>query len=154
MTSVLHRVRRKAGRIGRAVVVPADVDSQLAQYRQQLDRQAKQIDTLKTGLADLRTRFRPVELASANREVQHGRLKVQVGVFEERMGRLEQRLASGTFVADDAELAEARSLVEAVQREHEQARIRMQIVSHYEERLRRVEDALVNLYEGDVRHPI
>ena len=147
MTALLKRARRKFGRIGRAVVVPGDVDAQLA-------RQAKQIETLKAGLADLRTRFRPVERASANREVQHGRVMIQAGVFEERMGRLEERLQGGTFVADDASMAEARSLVETVRREHDQARIRLQIVSHYEERLRRVEDALVNLYEGDVRHPI
>src|SRR6185437_191782 len=127
MTGVLRRARRKAGRIGRAVVVPGDVESQLQQNRQQLERQAKQLETLKTGLADLRTRFRPVELASNNREVEHGRWAVQVGVYEERLGRLEQQLTTGTFVADEGELADARGLVETVRREHEQARIRMQI---------------------------
>jgi hypothetical protein len=98
--------------------------------------------------------LKPLAAAENTRVVEHGRLRVQVGVFEERMGRLEQRLESGSFVADDASMAEARSLVDEVRKEHEQARVRMQVVSHYEERLRRLEEGLSALYKGDVRHPV
>jgi hypothetical protein len=70
------------------------------------------------------------------------------------MGALEERLQTGTFVADDASMAQARSLVDEVRREHEQVRVRMQLVSHYEERLRRVEQALAGLHGGDPRQPV
>ena len=78
-----------------------------------------------------------------------------MGALEQRMGRIEELLGTGTFVADDAEQAEARSLVEEVRREHEQVRVRMQIISHYEERLRRLEATvagLSDLTEGEARH--
>jgi hypothetical protein len=140
MSQPSRTLRRILGRVRRALFVPNDIEAKL-------DRQAKQIDALTKGLASVKERLRPVE-------VEHGRLRVQVGVVEERMGRLEQRLESGSFVADDASMAEARSLVDEVRKEHEQARVRMQIVSHYEERLRRVEEALVGLHGEDVRHPV
>jgi hypothetical protein len=147
MSQPSRTLRRSLGRVRRALFGPNNL-------RAQLDHQAKQIDALTKGLASVKERLRPIELGSNTREVEHGRLRVQVGVFEERMGRLEQRLESGSFVADDASMAEARSLVDEVRHEHEQARVRMQIVSHYEERLRRVEEALATLYDGDVRHPV
>jgi hypothetical protein len=147
MSQPSRTLRRSLGRVRRALFVPKG-------HKAQLDRQSKQIETLTKSLASLKERFRPVELASNYRELQHSRLRVQVGVFEERMGRLEQRLESGSFVADDASMAEARSLVDEVRHEHEQVRVRMQIVSHYEERLRRVEEALVGLHGEDVRHPV
>lgn len=147
MSQPSRTLRRSLGRVRRALFVPNGLKAQL-------DRQAKQVDALTKALASVKERLRPIEAAAHTREVEHGRLRVQVGVFEERMGRLEQRLESGSFVADDASMAEARSLVDEVRHEHEQARVRMQIVSHYEERLRRVEEALATLYDGDVRHPV
>ena len=40
---------------------------------------------------------------------------------------------------DEAEHEESRSLVEEIRREHEQVRVRFQVISGYEERLARVE---------------
>jgi hypothetical protein len=74
-----------------------------------------------------------------------------VGVLEERLGELAARLESGAFVAEPAEQAEARSLVEEIRREHQQIRVRMQVVSQYEERLRRVEESLLALTDADHR---
>ena len=147
MTQPSRSLRRTLGRVRRTLFLPNSLKAQL-------DRQARQIEALTKSLAAVKEQLRPVAAAEHTRVVEHGRLRVQVGVFEERMGRLEQRLESGTFVADDASMAEARSLVEEVRREHEQARVRMQIVSHYEERLRRVEEAVAGLHGGDVRHPV
>jgi hypothetical protein len=147
MTQPSRTLRRGLGRVRRALFVPHGL-------RAQLDRQAKQIDALTKSLAGVKEQLKPLAAAENTRVVEHGRLRVQVGVFEERMGRLEQRLESGSFVADDASMAEARSLVDEVRKEHEQARVRMQVVSHYEERLRRVEEGLSALYKGDVRHPV
>jgi hypothetical protein len=72
-------------------------------------------------------------------------------VLEERLGELAERLDSGVFVAEPAEQVEARSLVEEVRREHQQIRTRMQIISQYEERLRRVEESLGALTDADHR---
>jgi chromosome segregation ATPase len=147
MTQPSRSLRRTLGRARRALFVPNEL-------RAQLDRQAQQINALTKTVAGVKEQLKPLAAAEHTRVVEHGRMRVQVGVFEERMGRLEQRLEAGTFVADDAALAEARSLVDEVRQEHQQARVRMQIVSHYEERMRRVEEAVAGLHDGDVRHPV
>jgi hypothetical protein len=146
------RTTRVLGRVRRAVLGVTGRPGQLARQQRRLDKQAKQIRALQTALAAIEQRQRPMELSSNRRDVEHGRVTAQMGAFEERMGRLEELVGTGTFVADDAAMAEARSLVEAIRREHAQVRVRMQIVSHYEERLRRVEEALAELYDGDARH--
>ena len=104
-------------------------------------------------MATLGTRIRPVELASSHRELEHGRAAIQVGQVEERLGRIEERLRGESYVGDASDHAEARSLVAEIRREHERVRIRMQVIGQYEERLRRLEDAVLKMYKGDVRHP-
>lgn len=148
-----RRARRAFGRWRRSVADPNNLAAKLDQQRTQLDRQSTQIAELKSSVAALGKRLHPVEYASKHREVEHGGMAIQIGVVEERLGKIEEDLRGVEFVADDAERAEARSLVEAVRREHEQVRVRMQIIAQYEERLRRLEDAVVKLYDGDVRHP-
>jgi septation ring formation regulator EzrA len=138
-------VRRGLARLRRKAFVPSSIDEQLR-------RQARQMEKLSAQVAQLREQWRPTSAAANYRAVEHGRLMNQVGVLEERLGQFEERLSAGTFVADGADQAEARSLLEEVRREHQQVRVRMQIISHYEERLRRVEDAIAQLYDGDVRH--
>ena len=44
------------------------------------------------------------------------------------------------------------ALVDDVRTEHARIRARMQVISAYEERLRRVEESVAELYEGDPRH--
>lgn len=148
-----RRARRRLGRWRRQVADPNNFSGRLAKQSSQLEHQARQIAELKATVAALGKRIHPVELASNHRELEHGRLAIQVGVCEERLGKIDEQLRSERFAGDDAELAEARSLVEAVRREHEQVRIRMQVIGQYEERLRRMEDAVVKLYDGDIRHP-
>ena len=148
-----RRARRAFGRWRRSVADPNNLAAKVDKQRAQLDRQAAQIAELKSSVAALGKRLHPVEHASAHREVEHGGLAIQIGIVEERLGKIEEGLRSAEFVGDDAERAEARSLVEAVRREHEQVRVRMQVIAQYEERLRRLEDAVVKTYHGDVRHP-
>lgn len=150
---VYRRTRRTLGRWRRTVADPNDLRGRLAKQRAQLDRQARQIAELTSTVAALGKRVRPVELASSHRELEHGRAVIQVGVIEERLGRLEERLRTEDLTGDSDDRAEARSLVDEIRREHEQVRIRMQVIGQYEERLRRLEDAVVKMYHGDVRHP-
>ncbi|NMM23324.1 MAG: hypothetical protein HHJ11_07485 [Phycicoccus sp.] len=148
-----RRARRRFGQWRRRVADPNNLSGQLAKQRAQLEQQARHIAELRATVAALGKRLHPVELASSHRELEHGGLAIQVGICEERLGKIEERLRDERFAGDQAEIAEARSLVETVRREHEQVRVRMQVIGQYEERLRRIEDAVVKLYDGDVRHP-
>ncbi len=172
---LVSRARRRLGRLRRTRMMVRAVDKRVvAQGKaadrdaRRLDAQAARIDALKAttqqqakqlrevtkAFADLKARVTPFDKASSLRELEHGRFSYQIGSIEERLARVEERISDGTFVADDAEAAEARSLVDEVRREHEQARVRMQIISAYEERLRRVETSVAELYDGDRRHPV
>lgn len=71
---------------------------------------------------------------------------------------LEQRLDAITVGADPVtgnavEVAEARDVLQAVRSEHARVRARLQVVSRYEERIRRIEEAVVKLHGGDLRGP-
>jgi uncharacterized coiled-coil protein SlyX len=114
-------------------------------HRERLDRQRDRLE-------DFRQRFVPFEKASNLRALEHGRQGHQVGAIEQRLGALEERMADGVLVSDTEAEAEARRLIDEIRREHEQIRVRMQIVSAYEERLRRVEATLGEVYDGDPRH--
>ncbi len=146
-------LRRTLGRARRALFVPRDLQAGVDQQRGQAKRLEQRLTSLETELAAVKAQVKPFALASKRRDVEHGRMSFQFGSIEQRLGEIEQRIATGTFVADDAEQAEARRLVDEVRREHDQARVRFQIVSHYEERLRRVESALLELLDGDLRQP-
>jgi chromosome segregation ATPase len=147
-------LRRTLGRARRALFVPRDLQAGVDQQRGQARRLEQRLKSLERELEDVKAQVRPVELASKRRDVEHGRMSFQFGAVEQRLGQIEQRIATGTFVADEAEQAEARRLVDEVRREHDQARVRFQIISHYEERLRRVESALLELLDGDLRQPV
>jgi hypothetical protein len=116
--------------------------------------QAAQLEKLAARLSELQRQYDPFVKASDLRALEHGRFSHQIGALEHRLGAVEQRLADGALTADDTSLAEARSVVDAVRREHEQIRVRMQIISAYEERLRRVEETAAHLYQGDLRHQV
>ena len=73
--------------------------------------------------------------------------------------RVRRRIAdarSGVAAAplDDAQLATGRGLLDEVRTEHARVRARMQVVSAYEERLRRVEESVAELFDGDRRHQV
>jgi chromosome segregation ATPase len=148
-------VRRQIARMRRALFVPRSVVTSQNQATQQLARHAKRLDRLSGRLDTITEQLRPLTIASNHRDAEHELLTAQMGALQERMGEIEERLGTGTFVADDDERAEARSLVDEIRHEHQQIRVRMQIISHYEERLRRLEgtvSGLSDLTEGEARH--
>jgi chromosome segregation ATPase len=176
MAELTTRVRRKLGRLRRGRQTEARVAAltkqlaaaqarneklakQLEAATTRLDkhsitaeRHARKIDSLERNVTAMRERQRPFELSSKYREVEHSRMTVNLAAVEERLAVLEQRAADAPLAAGDD--AEARSLLEAVRREHEQIRVRMQIIAQYEERLRRVEAAIEGLDEEDVRRMV
>ena len=147
-----RRARRAFGRWRRSAFDPNNLAGRLEKQRSQINDQNRQLAELKRQVEALRKRIQPVEHASNHREVEHGNLTIQVGVWEQRLGRLEELMARHPL-SDVTDIPEGRSLLEEIRRQHEQIRVRMQVIAQYEERLRRVEEALVKLYHGDVRHP-
>jgi chromosome segregation ATPase len=148
-------VRRQLARIRRAVFVPRSVVTRQDQASALLAQHTKRLDRISGRLDTISEQLRPLTIASNHRDAEHEILTAQMGALQERMGEIEERLGTGTFVAGDAEQAEARSLVEEIRAQHEQIRVRMQIVTHYEERLRRLEGTvsqLSDLTEGEARH--
>jgi chromosome segregation ATPase len=108
-------------------------------------------------LKDLEAQVTYLDRARTMEAAERERRDAQFGTIEVRLADLEQRLRdarsfAGTTPPDDAGLAEAHSLVDEVRTEHARIRARMQVVSAYEERLRRVEESVAELYEGDPRH--
>ena len=119
-----------------------------------VERQGKKVDRIAARLGDFERLFEPIEKASGLRALEHGRFSYQIGAMEKRVGGLEQRMSDGRFVAESEEEAEARRLIDEIRREHEQIRVRMQVISAYEERLRRVEATVAELDDGDLRHQV
>ncbi|WP_216213009.1 hypothetical protein [Amycolatopsis aidingensis] len=66
------------------------------------------------------------------------RLMPQVAALEAALETLREKTAL-TPVADKPELAEARSLIEEIQRQHAQIRVRLTGIARYEDRLRKLE---------------
>lgn len=147
MTEVRARLDKQRARLDRAAKVDAQLRGQLLKLQDRLSRQQESIK-------ELRRELGPVQHDQRQREVDYVRAMQQLGALETRVGRLEERLEPDRFTADDESLREARSLVDTVRREHDQVRVRFQIISAYEERMRRLEAAVIDMYDGDVRHPI
>ena len=147
-------VGRIDSRVDRTVRQQDSLRKTVETQDKQLERLTRQLEKLQTTVQQMRERSRPLELEANTRLVQHSRMSVQLGMLEQRVGRVEEQLDTGVLAGDDAAQAEARSIVDAVRREHEQVRVRLQLVSHYEERLRRVEAAIESMAEGDVRRMV
>ena len=70
------------------------------------------------------------------------RLSPQVAALEERVERISRQLSGEPAPVDDADLAEARSLVDEVRAEHARVRARITAATVFEERLRVLEERL------------
>lgn len=140
-------LRAKAARQATAI---STLRSRLDEQQQRVVRQEKQLKELETRVTEL---GRLGALTTSERE----RRDTQLGVLEVRLADLEDRLAQARLDADGADadpeqVAQGRTLLEEVRAEHARIRVRMQVVSAYEERLRRVEESVAELFEGDPRH--
>lgn len=70
------------------------------------------------------------------------RLQLQVASLETRLEDVRQVLDDPMRPGTSEERAEARALIDEIRREHQQIRARMTAVSWYEDRLRKLEDAV------------
>ena len=110
-------------------------DERLRRQRDRLDRQRESLDEV-SGAANRAPHILEV-------------LAAQVGAMQEQVQCLTEKVEGGRGDANDAEKAEARSLIEEIRAEHHRIRVRFDLVAQYEERLRRLESALTeNLQAG------
>jgi len=109
---------------------------------------------VRAAIKDIRERLVPMQRDISIRDLEHSNLRTQLATLEERLGPIEEVLSDGRLVPAEGDAAEALTVLDAVRREHEQIRVRMQVISAYEERLRRVEASVIALYDGDHRHQV
>lgn len=107
----------------------------VARIRERLDRQSERLGRLEKRGFDT---YKEAEFHV--REMK--RIAPQLAALERRVEEMRQRLEAAPRVDEPAELAESRSLIEEVRREHAQVRVRLSAVTAYEERLRRIEEKL------------
>ncbi|GAA4430059.1 hypothetical protein ACFQV2_39710 [Actinokineospora soli] len=110
----------------------AEHDRRLAEHQHRLDDHGHRIDDHGRRLDHVQ----PLQEWTAN-ELE--RIIPQVASFEARLAAIDD-LLSGTPTADDAQVAQARSLIDEIRREHAQIRVRLTGVAQYEERLGRLEE--------------
>lgn len=162
---MLDRLRRPIGDLRRDVgEIRQRLDNQRArleaaaktnaQLRNQILKLQERVSRLQDRVTELKRELGPVQHDQRQREVDYLRALQQLAALEQRVGRIEEQREPDQFTSDEPSLREARSLVDTVRREHDQVRVRFQIISAYEERMRRLEAAILDMYDGDVRHPL
>ena len=110
--------------------VKAQIGEDVRRLRVDLDRRLGELDR-RLGAVERQADWSANELA---------RLAPQVAALETRV---EQKARPTVLTGGLEDLPEARSLVEIVREEHARVRARLSLVSAYEERLRRLEDRLL-----------
>lgn len=159
-------VRRRIADARAAIVGTTGLRTRVAKHtaalsilRADLDGQKQRLGRHDQRLKALEARVKELARATGHDLREGDRRDVHVGTLEVRLADLEQRLAdtrSGVTAnpADDDQLAAGRTLLDEVRTEHARIRARMQVVSAYEERLRRVEESVAELFDGDRRHVV
>lgn len=140
----------------------AEQAAALKSLRGRTEDQQKKLAAQGKRVKDLEAKVAYLERARTLEAVERERRDAQFGTLEVRLAELEQRLGDAlparpdadAAVVDGDDLAAARRLVDEVRTEHERIRVRMQVVSAYEERLRRVEESVAKVYDGDPRHVV
>ena len=158
-------VRRRLADARATVVGTSGLRTRVAKHTTALAKLREAADTLRTRVdrqdkrvAELEELVKELQRATTLDTSERERRDTQFGSLEVRLADLEQRLAVPSRSPDGAADAEAldagRALLDEVRTEHSRIRVRMQVVSAYEERLRRVEESVAELYDGDTRHQV
>jgi chromosome segregation ATPase len=116
--------------------------SELKQQRQRLDKAEQRLERQRTRMRRQVESDEAVKVGLSRLTAVYPVLEQQISSFETRLQQLLDATAGGGLEATDAERAEARRLLDEVQREHSQIRVRFGVISRYEERVRRLEAAI------------
>jgi chromosome segregation ATPase len=119
----------------------AQLGEDVRRLRGDLDRRLGELDGR---VGSLERRLDAVERQADWSANELARLAPQVAALETRV---EQKARPTVLAGELQDLPEARSLVEVVREEHARVRARLSLVSAYEERLRRLEERLLQ-HEG------
>jgi prefoldin subunit 5 len=90
-------------------------------------------------LAELERRFGEVEKLQRWSSNELERVIPQVAAQESQLESLREKI-SAVPAADQPQIDQARTLIDEIQREHSQIRVRLTAVAQYEDRLRKLED--------------
>jgi chromosome segregation ATPase len=118
----------------------AQLGEDVRRLRGDLDRRLGELGELDGRVGSLERRLDAVERQADWSANELARLAPQVAALETRV---EQKARPTVLAGDLQDLPEARSLVEVVREEHARVRARLSLVSAYEERLRRLEERLL-----------
>jgi hypothetical protein len=118
-----------------------------------LDRQRRVIKEHGERIGKHERRLANVEKTTRLLVLDFARIELQLGALEAKVERVASRRDAAPVTGTTDDVTEARNVVELVQREHEQIRARFQIITRYEERLRRVEDSLVASQDAEAEPP-
>ncbi|RZQ62028.1 hypothetical protein [Amycolatopsis suaedae] len=129
--------RRAAARLARVVDFRLNervhpLEQRLRHQEDCTDDHRRRLDALEAGIEQLRG-----DLRWTDNELE--RLMPHVAAQDARIESLREQIALVPH-ADKPELAEARSLIEEVQRQHAQIRVRLTGIARYEHRLRALEE--------------
>jgi chromosome segregation ATPase len=120
--------------------------ARIERYFDRTDRLAREHERHEESVGDLRgrvdeltRRFEEVERLQRWSANELERIIPQIGSQESRLESLREKVGA-VPAADQPQLAEARSLIDEIRREHMQIRVRLTAVAQYEDRLRRLED--------------
>jgi septal ring factor EnvC (AmiA/AmiB activator) len=143
LKDLIQRVRRLTKQIGAQDAILAKQKDALAKQNSTLSKQsgtqAQQGSTLSKQAAEIRALQHGLRVLTADYE----RMAKQLAATETRLEWLRKRVDPEIFEGTSDEHAAARNLIDEVRREHDQIRVRFQVVSNYEERLSRVETILL-----------
>src|SRR4051812_27767761 len=141
----MDAVRADVRRLKQRVDKLAGAGARTPRVERMANRLAAQADRIREQARAVRRTQARVEVL----KVDHERMAQQLAATETRIEWLRERVDPEVFDGTTAERVEARSLIEEIRREHDQIRIRMQVVSNYEERLARVEEIVSRWAEGE-----
>lgn len=108
----------------------------------------------------VRALTKPLRRRLAAQESTLAVVRVDLEVISHQLRSLEHRLEAvaadvrdGPVTGSPSDVAEARNVLDQVRSEHERIRVRLQMLTVFEERFRRIEEAVVTMYGGDLRGP-
>jgi predicted component of type VI protein secretion system len=109
---------------------------------QRLDKQGTTIKGQRDRISKHESRLAKVEATAKLLSMDFARIQLQLAALEEKVERVARERYPVPVTGDSEDVSRARDVVALVQQEHQQVRARFQMITRYEERLRRVEDVL------------
>jgi predicted component of type VI protein secretion system len=118
-----------------------------------LDKQGTTIKGQRDRIGKHESRLAKVEATAKLLSMDFARIQLQLAALEEKVERVARERDPVPVTGNSEDVARARDVVALVQQEHQQIRARFQMITRYEERLRRVEDSLLASEESAAESP-